>query len=253
MNFRNPIFTTGMVLLLTVLSLKTQASEGESYSPQEDFLRGNIAYGNEDYVGAIEAYRAALQKSESAPLHYNLGNALAQTQDWPQAAWHFLKAASLDPALDDARANLLLASTRLQGEPGFPLLAEPANLLPPQAWIWILAIAGWALVLCLFHRQLLPRSLPLARTLALISLLIGLLSGTALYQHHQYQGWGLILTEEEVPLRLAPTSESPSEISLFPGAPVRLIEAGTDFHRVVTTEGAQGFVGIEEVRLLRPL
>ena len=103
-------------------------------SPDEHFLKGNIAYGNQQYDAAEEAYRTVLDQVESSEVHYNLGNALAQQGKWSEAAFHYMHAYAMNPHMDAAKANLTLAASRLNLASHYPDLPRPARLLSARQW-----------------------------------------------------------------------------------------------------------------------
>lgn len=217
-------------------------------APQEAFLKGNIAYADGDFAAAEKAYRTAARSVRSAAIHYNLGNSLARQQQWPEAAAHYLSALFLNPSLDAAQANLLLAAEQLGFEDSpYPSLREPASLLPRHRWILVATTAFWLALLFLFHNRLLPWKLPLPRTVAAVSLLALLTALTALFQYHQFTRWAVVMPDAS-PLRLAPASDSPAEITAAQGAPVRLLDTSGSFLRVRLPDGSEGFLRANELQ-----
>lgn len=217
-----------------------------SQSPQETFLKGNIAYGNGEYPAAEAAYREVLATHSSPEVHYNLGNTLAQQTKWSEAAFHYMKAYSLNPNFEAARANLVLAANRMKLENEYPELATPANWLSEALWTTVAAVAFWAALIFFFHGDFVRFKIPLSKTLAVFSILVLILSITAIVQHKLFKEWAIV-SSSLVSLRLAPTEQSPGESVLIEGDPIRIIGEQKGFYHVMTSSGAEGFILQEEV------
>jgi tetratricopeptide (TPR) repeat protein len=233
-------------LLAGLLHLSSPALHAQEPSPREAFLRGNIAYGNKAYAEAEAAYRQVLQSGSSARAHFNLGNALARQDRWSEAAFHYLRASAIDPRFVPARNNLLLANRNLGLDDPFPSLPAPANLLSRDRWAFLAAGAFWLSIFLFFHARLIPASIPLARTLGTLSLITLLAALFAFSQHQRFNGWSVVAAESP-PLRVAPTSQSPGDLRLEKGLPVRIRDRQNDFVHVLTPSGSEGFLRLDEI------
>lgn len=213
--------------------------------PQQDlmerFTRGNIAYGNGAFEEAEKAYREVLEHGQSAELHYNLGNALAQQKRWSEAAYHYMRAYQLKPGFEPARANLMLAAQRMGLAKTYPKLPGPANLLSQSSWTLIAAIAFWAALILFFHGDFVKFRIPLGKSLGTVSVLALLVAIFAIVQHQLFHDW-TIVSEPLVSLRVAPTEQSPGEKVLIEGDPVRILGEQAGFYHVMTSEGDEGFI-----------
>ena len=225
--------------LLTGLPLSAQ-------SPQESFMKGNLAYGNGDFVAAEQAYREVLSTVQSSEVHYNLGNALAQQNQWSEAAFHYMKAYSLNPNMEAAQANLLLAANRMGLAADYPKLGGPAKYLSERSWAVVAAVAFWLALLFFFHRDFVRFRIPLNKTLGFISVLAFVVSIVAILEHKLFKEWGVV-SSALVPLRVAPTDQSPGESVLIEGDPIRIIGEQKGFFHVMTASGAEGFILPQEV------
>lgn len=97
-----------------------------------DFDEGNRLYQEGDFAGAAASYNAVLQGGfESAELYYNLANAHFRLGDIGEAVLNYERAARLDPASDDIRANLALVNQRLQ------------DRIEPLPQFWLLSVYDW--------------------------------------------------------------------------------------------------------------
>ena len=230
---------TLLLLLLASLSLSAQSVE-------ETFLKGNIAYGNGDFTSAETAYREVLESVQSAEVHYNLGNTLARQNKWSEAAFHYMKAYSLNPNMESARANLLLAADRMGLSDDYPKLASPGNLLSERQWTTLAAALFWAALIFFFHGDFVRWRIPFHKTLGTLSLLAMIVSGTAIIQHKLFKEWAVV-SSSLVSLRVAPTEQSPGESVLIKGDPIRIIGEQKGFFHVMTPSGAEGFILQKEV------
>lgn len=232
-------FLFSILLLATILPLWSQ-------SPQESFLKGNIAYGNGDYVGAAVAYREVLETVQSAEVHYNLGNTLAQMNQWSEAAFHYMKAYSMNPNMEAAQANLLLAANKMGLASDYPNLARPAKYLSERQWSVIAAISFWIALILFFHGDFVRFRIPLNKSFGLLSVLVFIVSVVAIMEHKLFKEWGVV-SSSLVSLRVAPTDQSPGESVLIEGDPIRIIGEQKGFFHVMTSSGAEGFVLPKEV------
>lgn len=246
-------FFHGIRVLVTVsvlLSGFTVLLHAQESTSGEHFMRGNIAYGNDAFAEAEAAYRKILEGgTQSAEIHYNLGNALARQEQWSKAAFHYLKAYALGPNVEPVRGNLLLAARELGFQEGFPTLPSPAGLLPQDQWTMAAAVTFWIALFLFFHARLIPRRIPLARLFALLASAAFFIALTAVLQHQHFRQWALVAAPS-VSLRVAPTELSPGESLLTEGAPVRVLSTRDGFLRVSTPDGSEGFIRQTEIHSL---
>lgn len=96
------------------------------------FDEGNRLYQEGDFAGAAANYSAVLEGGyESAELYYNLGNAHFRTGEIGRAVLNYERAARLDPAGEDVRANLALVNQRLR------------DRIEPLPRFWLLTAQDW--------------------------------------------------------------------------------------------------------------
>jgi tetratricopeptide (TPR) repeat protein len=212
----------------------------------ERFTEGNIAYGNRDFAAAETAYREVLATGQSAELHYNLGNALAQQGKWSEAAFHFMRAHSLNPAFEPARANLLLAASQLGLAADYPSLKNPAALLSQSSWTLVASIALWLAIIAFFHRDFVSWRIPLSKSIGTAAIMALLLSTYSILQHQLFQDWNVV-SQPMASLRVAPTENSPGDTLLIEGDPIRVLGEQAGFFHVMTTSGDEGFVLAAEI------
>ena len=101
------------------LRLYRDAQLEEPESPLLHFNVGDALFKLEDYPGALEEFKAALDgaapKLREQAL-YNMGNALVQQQQFAPAIEAYKQALDLDSGNMDAKANLELALQYLQDQ-----------------------------------------------------------------------------------------------------------------------------------------
>lgn len=238
------------LLLLCALSPLVATAAVDSEALAAAYQRGNQAAAAEDFPAAVEAYAAALALRQSPNLHYNLANAHARLEAWGPAILHYHKALALDPQMVDARANLLLTRNRAGLEaPESSFLRRWAEQLPLTVWSLALIFAFWMLLaLWLFLGR--NGSAPRLRLLGVIGcvLLLGA-SLPALFGYHLAGQEGVVLTAE-TPLRVAPTSESPTAGDVPAGSLAHALRRVSDYFLVETSDGRQGYLTTDEFALI---
>lgn len=81
---------------------------------QTTLTKANEAYGQEDYIKAIELYEQTLrEQGVSSDLYYNLGNAYYKHNEFAKAILNYERALLLNPGNEDARFNLEMANTHI--------------------------------------------------------------------------------------------------------------------------------------------
>jgi tetratricopeptide (TPR) repeat protein len=75
-------------------------------SPQELELRGDSLRARKDYLDAIDYYKAALQKSETATLHNKIGVSMLQLVKYSDARREFERAVKMDKSYAEGHNNL---------------------------------------------------------------------------------------------------------------------------------------------------
>jgi tetratricopeptide (TPR) repeat protein len=227
--------------IVTVLLFVATSVPCPGQSIEESFLKGNIAYGNGDFEGAETAYREVLDSVRSAEVHYNLGNTLAQQNEWSEAAFHYMRAYALNPNLEAAQKNLVLAADRMGLAEAYPKLATPGNLLSERQWITAAAILFWLALIFFFHRDFVRFRIPLSKSLGTLCVLSIIICAVSIVQHKLFKEWAVV-SSSLVSLRVAPTEQSPGESVLIKGDPIRIIGEQKGFFHVMTASGDEGFI-----------
>ncbi len=102
------IFFT-VLFCLTVYGVASNAQDTDRL-----FNEGNRLYQQEDFRGAVEQYKSALNSGfESFELYYNIGNAFFKQGEMGQAILYFEKARRINPDDEDLRNNIQLANINI--------------------------------------------------------------------------------------------------------------------------------------------
>src|SRR5689334_22095735 len=114
------------ILLLYAFSLLAQEPQPQAQQTPEDIVQqqlhvpppsaassaqdleqeGDSLRAQKDYLDAIDYYRAALQKNDTAILHNKIGVALIQLSKYPDARKEFQRAVRLNKSYPEAHNNL---------------------------------------------------------------------------------------------------------------------------------------------------
>jgi|TARA_B110000438_G_scaffold300887_1_gene354362 tetratricopeptide (TPR) repeat protein len=237
--FKNlrPIAVLAAWVALSALNLTAQRTTDEAFS------EGNAALAAEDIPRAIAAYNEALMAGSSANLHYNLGTAYAQNEDWGWASIHFLKALALHPNHADARAHLALVRKRAGLEwSNRTALERFAATFSLSGWAWLATGAFWGTVLLWFLNP--PGGSLFNSLLRTASIAVLVISVFALGLYHFERGRGIVLKPSE--LRVAATESSPTSVELEPGIEATVLNEMNGFYLIQTENGEEGYLSRAE-------
>jgi hypothetical protein len=227
------------------------------------YQRGNRLYQEDNYRGAVEAYRRVLEGGvESADLYYNLGNAHFKAGNLGRAILNYERALRLRPRDSDIRANLELARSLTADEIEplprfwvFSVLSWWVNLLPRTGLLLALVSAylvgaGGVILLILSRRPALGR---LGTWLAAGGGLGILLFGCTLLVRERMVGeveWGIVMVESAA-VQSAPSVED--DLTLFrvhEGTRVRIDRAAEGWLEIVLEDGKVGWVPSDVLEII---
>ena len=230
---------------------------------EELFLQGNAHYQEGDYGAAVEAYQAVVDAGlESAEIYYNLGNAHFRAGSPQRAVLNYERALRLDPANEDAAANLAFVRQRL------------ADRIEPLPRFWLLRGVDWWI-------QLIPRALLIGLSAgsyllagaAVVSLVLGrprrwrafvrragavagfvalLLGGTLTLRETRIGApVEAVVMVSEVSALSAPSSEGGLVLfSLHAGTKVRVDQRSGEWAEVVLEDGKVGWLRFDVLELI---
>jgi len=255
--------TASLFPALLPTAFQGSISGGAHADPERLMEEGNRRYQNNDFFGAVEAYREVLDAGyESATLYYNLGNAHFKNGDLGRAILNYERALLRDPGDPDTRANLELARSltadAIEPMPRFWILSALDWWVHLLGRTWLIALVALSWVACsgALSVRILSRRVR-ARSLAGWTMAGGgaglLIFGITLLARAGVLGgkeWGVILAEE-VAVQSAPSSED--DLTLFhihQGTKVRLDQHTQEWSEVVLEDGRVGWVpsgSLEEI------
>ncbi len=252
---------------LAVLALATASLLAPPRAHAQDALfdEGNRLYQQGDFGGAAERYAAVLEGGyESAALYYNLGNAHFRLGDVARAVLNYERAARLDPADEDVRANLALVNQMLQDRieplPRFWMLAvvDWWMALIPRGWLMAAAAAcyvalGLAVVLMVLDRSRRWRA-ALRRAAYAGALGSAVLGGTLLIRE---TGIGraehaVVMAAEARVLNAPSDEEGLAVFTLHEGTKVRIDQRAGEWAEIVLADGKVGWLRLGQVEVIYP-
>ena len=215
-----------------IFALKAAAAEQQFPQGIANLRAGQFAAAAQDFRALVSR-----QASEGALLNlglaeWQLGNSGAAILAWEQAGW-------LNPLSPAARNNLRYARQEAQlDSPELAWYETASTWLSATAWAWIASLSLWLTVAV----NVLPRVLRMPKqgwqqSLTAFGLGIFLLSCPANLGVITRSNLGFVL-EKKVSLRLTPTKEGETFLSLVAGDSVRKLRQRGDYCFVRTTRGA---------------
>ena len=227
------------------------------------FDEGNRLYQEGDFGGAADRYTAVLDGGyESAALYYNLGNAHFRLGEVAPAVLNYERAARLDPADEDIRANLTLVNQMLQDRieplPRFWMLSvfDWWMALIPRAWLVTAAAAcyvvlGVAAVLMVLDR---PRGWRAALRRTAYAGAVGsvILGGTLLIRETGLgQAEQAVITAPEARVLNAPSEEGGLTVfTLHQGTKVRIDRRAGEWAEIVLADGKVGWLRLALIEVI---
>lgn len=239
------------VLALTMLSQTHAASQIDA-----PFDSANILYEQGHYKEAAESYRQLIANdSDSAAIHFNLGNALYQLGQIGAALGEYQLALAFAPRDPDILANIRFTKEKLGASAVIPrsfwqqlLLQLTLNewtllaLAPYWAWICVSAMS-------LFLKEGRTGLSTLAKYAAIAFLVTGLLLFSAANERlgKQYA----VVTAKEAVVRFGPFEESKSSHNLVDGIEIQLIDYKDGWHQIRDPQDQIGWLRQDQVLKLQ--
>ena len=239
-------------ILIAFLIATTTASAVDTTEPSP-FRPGIEAYEQGDYVAARTDFLTALETNETAAARHNLGLTELHLGHPAEATWQLERALLLDPFNRDYRKKLNLVREQL----GLAAITRQWPILFSQIvsfniWVMVATVSFWVMVAAL----VLPGSSEKkasgpTRLLRFFSLLIFVLSLTALWLNLKILKTGIVVSTENAVLHTAPATAAPESGFVRPGERVRMLDQHNSFYEVETREGTTiGWISKDDFRLL---
>lgn len=242
----------------------TQAASAEQApidpDPHTLVAEGNRLYQDEDFEGAIDAYRSVLDSGlESGDLYFNLGNAWFRAGELGPAILAWERAARLLPGDPDVRANLDLARGLTVDDVTpqetfwlFQLWDGWVQLLPRDLLLGVVALAwlltGGALVARVLSRE--PRRRRLATRTALGSGGILVLFGISLLVRETgvTRPDVAIVMADQVSVQSAPVTDADQTLfTVHEGLRVRVARRADAWAEVTLEDGRVGWLPLDAI------
>ncbi|MDN4754633.1 tetratricopeptide repeat protein [Porphyromonadaceae bacterium W3.11] len=215
----------------------------------------SLAYGDANYVEAIDQYKQALSiaSAPTAELYYNLGCAYYKNGDLADAILCFERAYRIDPADSDIHFNLELASNQIVDK------MDPVRKLFISKWLdsashWF-TLMGWMLTsiftfgfftigLFLFLRNKRARVQKIGLVASVVSLILFILSITLMHRLNNFinddtEG---ILMSEVVTVKSSPDSSAQDIVVVHSGLKVVQQQELGGFSEVKLPDGTIGWI-----------
>lgn len=223
-------------LILIAVTIILCASNAIYASTAQD---ADSAYAQRDYAAALSGYRKALDTDgTSSDLYYNLANTYYRLGNIGQAVLCYERALKINPANDDAVANLQFVRSRIQGSPedDSTFLSKMHQSIKagmsPDAWAWVafsvFVLVCAAIALYLFSNNVFLRKLGFFSAIIFLAAFIYAL--TIAYQtanaidDNSYA----IVTSPVTNLRSEPTSDNSKNAKTVPlpaGSKVEIVDS----------------------------
>ncbi|MFQ5499322.1 MAG: tetratricopeptide repeat protein [Candidatus Zixiibacteriota bacterium] len=219
---------------------------------QDEFEMANKFYEQRDYESAIRMYRSVLNQGvESAPLHFNLGNAYFKDGDLGRAVLYYMKARRLDPSDVDISHNLEFARrySRVQMEgvklnpvSSFFESVVAGYRLDVMAWV---SSIFFVMVICLIAvMKALSLSSPVVRIFVVISLTLAVVASslTTFKYRTDYLTRRAVIVAEEAPVFTGPSEQADQELDAAPGLIVEILGESDGFYNVLFENKRRGWL-----------
>lgn len=237
--------------LVAMIALVAGLAHAEDAATRFD--RANAAFAGGRWDAAIADYEAiARDDGVSAPLLFNLGNALLRAGRTGPAVLALERAHWLAPADPDVAANLARARTLAHlPAPAVPWWGPARRALSPDGWAWMAAIALAAACGFVWLRLLGRVGRGLAVAVAAVALgtfaLAGVFSVTLVRDLDR-----AVVLAPDAALRLAPFADAETRATLPAGTVVRSGQRHEGFVLVHGDEGRSGWVAAADVEPVVP-
>lgn len=233
--------------------------------PRARVAEGNRLYQEDDFTGAIEAYRSVLDAGfESGDLYFNLGNAWFRAGELGPAILAWERAARLLPGDPDVRANLELARSLTVDDVTpqeafwlFQLRDGWIHLLPRDALFGVVALVwllgGGALVARVLSRE--PGRRRIATRTAVASGTLCLLFGTSLLVRETgvTRPDVAIVMSDQVPVQSAPVADADQTLfTVHEGLRVTIERRTEAWAEVTLEDGRVGWVPADAIEAVAP-
>lgn len=227
------------------------------------FKKANALYNEGKYAEAIDNYTAILEtEKHSADLYFNIANAHYKLNNIAPSIYYYEKALLLNPNDSDIKNNIAFAKNMtidaidVVPESGFSkLLNTTTNKMSFDLW----AKVAVALVFCFvvlfmiyyFAYSTIKKRLSFVGSIAALILVCITLA----FAFHKYnldkKDNPAIVFVQESKVKSDPNNRSEESFRLHEGTKVQVIEAYNNWNKIRLTDGKEGWVISDDIKLLR--
>ena len=244
-----------LLFLSTLSGLRAASSDGL-------FEQANKAYQRLQFDSAAKYYeQIESQGLASADLHYNLGNCYYKLKQVAPAILHYEKALKINPADEDARANLALANLLVVDK------ITPVPTLFYQQWLngfskqfpsdklaRFSIYCAWFILLSIVL-FLLTGSGTWKKTFffsGLLASILLILSLTLAFKNEQQESseGAAILFSSSAYIKSSPDVKSQDLFILHEGVKMQLLDQIGDWCRIRIANGNEGWIEKDEIRVI---
>ena len=229
---------------------------------QTTLTQANEAYGQEDYIKAIELYEQTLrEQGVSSDLYYNLGNAYYKHNEFAKAILNYERALLLNPSNEDARFNLEMANTHIVDKidpVGKFFLSvwidSLRNFLSSNTWA-VIGIVSFLLFIGGLYLYLFSKSVKAKKFGFFGGIILFLIAVLA-----NWFAWGLnsklkarseaIVFAATVPVKSSPAESGTDLFILHEGTKVSILSKLGDWSEVKISDGNRGWLPSSSIEII---
>jgi tetratricopeptide (TPR) repeat protein len=230
----------------------TPASRADA---EATFARANTDYAAGHFGDAIAGYESLVKNRQwNATLFYDLGNAYFRAQDLGRAILSYERAAALDPAQPEARANLRLARDQARALALATSWPEAhLDFLTLRQFAWVAAVAFWGCAFIIAGLSF-ARRRPVVWIFAL--LLLGAICAGSLFAIYAFEtgsaGRGFaIVTGKNIQARVATAENAASVVVLPAGSEVKILSKRGNWIYAALPSDLRGWVPADSAEAVR--
>ena len=241
------------IMFFLAMPFAAIAQEGvEGYATKE---LGDSAYSQGDYDKAVMLYEAVLaEQGHSVELYYNLGNAYFRSNMLGKAILNYERALRLDPADDDAKANLeyALGMTKDEIAENYEMflslwLTAVVNLFNINVWATAGVISFIVLLFAIFVflfnvKRGVRKTMLVFAILSLFVTIFANISALHLYNKMNDTTQAIVM-REEVSLKSTPDNSGTVLIKIHEGRKVKIVDdTMNEWKEVELEDGTLGWL-----------
>jgi len=233
-------------IFLKIVSLHPTKPLGTNDKAYEYYIQGDksdqLKERSEAFNQALSLY---LDQPKSAQLFYNIGNTLAQLEEYPQALLYYYKALDLEPRDQNLRDNILTVSHQLN-------LPKPTFQWLSLKEIWRSYIFG-LLGLCLFGLLYWWSACKITLRVALLFASISIFfASLVIYRQYFAPVYAVVVDASLISISPEKNSIAVSSKPLLPGQQVMVLDLLDEgkWLKISSNDGTVGFVSSENAMMV---